>query len=466
MTVCLEHRPYLLVSMLLLLVALGCGGASPPATSPAPVAPPDAGPAAGPMEEEDEFTPAEVEPRYLDEVQRLARRPEVQRAFQAIERDEERNTRDLIMLNEIPAPPFKEEVRARRYLEMLVEAGVDTAYIDEEGNAIGIRRGATGGHTLVLSGHLDTVFPEGTDVTVRIRGDTLFAPGIGDDTRGLIVVLGVLRAMTAANLRTNGDVWFVGTVGEEGLGDLRGVKHLFREGGPRIDAFISVDGGGDSRIVNKGLGSRRYRVTFRGPGGHSWGAFGLGNPAHALGRAITAFDREAGAFTATGVRTSYNVGRIGGGTSVNSIPFESWMEVDMRSEGQSRLMGIDEIFRRVVQQALEEQNQARRAGDALTVDLELVGDRPSGEIDPASPFVQRAMASVRFFDLEPALGFGSTDANIPIARGIPAVTVGRGGDGGGAHSLDEWWVNRDGHIAIQRTLLLVLAEAGLAGGGQ
>jgi acetylornithine deacetylase/succinyl-diaminopimelate desuccinylase-like protein len=201
------------------------------------------------------------------------------------------------------------------------------------------------------------------------------------------VVLTVLRAMNAANIQTQGDVWFVGTVGEEGLGDLRGVKHLFREGGPRIDAFISVDGGGDSRIVNRGLGSRRYRVTYRGPGGHSWGAFGMANPAHALGRAVTAFDREAGAYAATGVRTSYNVGRIGGGTSVNAIPFESWMEVDMRSESQPRLSGIDEIFRRVVQQALDEQNRQRRFGDPLTVDMDLVGDRPSGEIPPGNPFV-------------------------------------------------------------------------------
>jgi acetylornithine deacetylase/succinyl-diaminopimelate desuccinylase-like protein len=320
-------------------------------------------------------------------VQRIARRPAVERAFRVVEQLEERTTRDLIMLTEIAAPPFMEEERARKYLEMLVEAGVDTAYIDAEGNAIGIRRGVASGHTLVLSGHLDTVFPEGTNVTVRTRGDTLFAPGIGDDTRGLIVVLTVLRAMNAANIQTQGDVWFVGTVGEEGLGDLRGVKHLFREGGPRIDAFISVDGGGDSRIVNRGLGSRRYRVTYRGPGGHSWGAFGMANPAHALGRAVTAFDREAGAYAATGVRTSYNVGRIGGGTSVNAIPFESWMEVDMRSESQPRLSGIDEIFRRVVQQALDEQNRQRRFGDPLTVDMDLVGDRPSGEIPPGNPFV-------------------------------------------------------------------------------
>jgi tripeptide aminopeptidase len=315
---------------------------------------------------------------------------------------------------------------------------------------------------LVLSGHLDTVFPEGTDVTVRMRGDTLYAPGIADDTRGLIAVLTVLRAMNAADLRTEGDVWFVGTVGEEGLGDLRGVKHLFRKGGPRIDAFISIDGAGDRRVVHQALGSRRYRTTVRGPGGHSWGAFGLANPAHALGRAIHAFDQAASDFVAEGPRTSYNVGVIGGGTSVNSIPFEAWMEVDMRSADAGRLMGIDSLYRAAIGQAVEEQNQERLRGEPLSIDLDLVGDRPSGEIDPATPFVQRAMATVRHFGWEPELQRSSTDANVPIALGIPAVTMGGGGVAGGAHSLDEWWLNRDGHLAIQRTLLLVLAEAGLA----
>ncbi|CAN5662548.1 M20/M25/M40 family metallo-hydrolase [soil metagenome] len=407
---------------------------------------------------------AAVEPRYAAEAARLAENATVQRAFRVIEELEPRTMRDLILLTEIPAPPFKEEERSRKYLEMLREAGADTTYIDSEGNVIAIRRGTAGGKTLVLSGHLDTVFPEGTDVTVRMRGDTLYAPGIGDDTRGLMVVLTVLRAMDATDLRTEGDVWFVGTVGEEGLGDLRGVKHLFREGGPRIDAFISVDGGGDGRIVNQALGSRRYRATFNGPGGHSWGAFGLANPAHALGRAIRVFDEAAAEYVATGRRTSYSVGVIGGGTSVNSIPFEAWMEVDMRSEDAERLMGIDSVFRASVRHALDEQNRERKRGEALTLDMALVGDRPSGTIEPGNALVQRTMAAARQFGATPSLGFGSTDSNIPIALGIPAVTVGRGGAGGNAHALDEWWLNEDGHIAIQRTLLLVLAEAGIARG--
>jgi tripeptide aminopeptidase len=450
----LAHRAArLLRGGTLLLLATGCAPGIPQADRP--------GVLPGTAAAATQIT-AEIEPRYRQEVEQLASRPRVQRAFQVIEELEARTLRDHIELTQIPAPPFGEEVRARRYLELLREAGVDTAYIDEEGNAIGIRRGRTGEPVLVLSGHLDTVFPEGTDVTVRMRGDTLFAPGIVDDTRGLIVVLTVLRAMNAVELRTAGDVWFVGTVGEEGLGDLRGVKHLFREGGPRIDSFISIDGAGDRRVVHQALGSRRYRTTFQGPGGHSWGAFGLGNPAHALGRSVQLFDERAREFTAGGPRTSYNVGVIGGGTSVNSIPFEAWMEVDMRSEDAGRLMGLDSLFRASVLAALEEQNRQRRRGEPLTVALDLVGDRPSGEIDPGTPFVQRAMATIRHFGWEPELQRSSTDANVPIALGIPAVTLGGGGVGGGAHSLDEWWLNRDGHLAIQRTLLLVLAEAGLA----
>ena len=406
---------------------------------------------------------APLEVSYLDEMGRLTANQSVRDALRAIEELEPRTMADLVRLTEIPAPPFMEEVRGRAYMDMLIEAGADTAWVDGEGNVIAVRRGTSGEEVLVLSGHLDTVFPEGTDVTVRMRGDTLHAPGVGDDTRGLVVVLTVLRAMEAAELRTRGDVWFVGTVGEEGLGDLRGVKHLFREGGPRIDAFISVDGGGNARITHEALGSRRYRATFHGPGGHSWGAFGTANPAHALGRAVAMFDDRAADFVSQGPRTSYNVGVIGGGTSINSVPFEAWMEVDMRSVSPDRLRGIDALFIATLREAIAIENEGRSRGDSLSLDPRLVGDRPSGEIPPTDPLIQRARAAVRHMGWEPRLSRSSTDSNIPISLGIPAVTIGGGGTGGGAHSLAEWWLNEDGHLAIQRTLLLVLAQAGLGG---
>jgi tripeptide aminopeptidase len=395
------------------------------------------------------------------EIARLAQQPGVASALLFIEQQRAAAQRELIMLTEIPAPPFGEERRAAAYAGLLRDAGADSVWIDEVGNVIALRRGTAGARTVAMAGHLDTVFPEGTDVTVRVRGDTLFAPGIGDDTRGLVVVLHVLRALAGNDVRTAADLLFIGTVGEEGLGDLRGVKHLFREAGPRIDAFIAVDGGGDAGITNEALGSLRYRVTFTGPGGHSWGAFGTGNPIHALGRALMLFDTAAARFTAAGTRTSYNVGRIGGGTSVNSVPFEAWAEVDMRSQSQARLLGIDTIFHAAMRQALAEQNRLVARGAALELAVERVGDRPSGATPVGTPLLDRAMAVIRWSGAEPRLGSSSTDANTPISLGVPAITIGRGGVGGETHAPGEWWIPRDAERAVQRALLILVAEAGL-----
>ena len=401
---------------------------------------------------------------YAAQVRTLATNPAIQQAFRVIEELEPRTTAELIELTQVPAPPFMEEERARVYLEWLKAAGADSAFIDEEGNAVAVRRGRRGGRTIGFGGHLDTVFPEGTDVTVKQRGDTLFAPGIGDDTRGLMVVLTVLRALEAAGIETEADIWFVGVVGEEGLGDLRGMKHLFRDGAHPLAAWIDVDGGGLGSVVNGALGSYRYRTTFKGPGGHSWGAFGMANPAHALGRAVTRFVNAADSITRDGPRTSYNIGTLSGGTSVNSIPFEAVMEVDMRSLDPASLDRIDAVFKRTMLQGLAEENAAKRRGPDLEVVLDKVGDRPSGTLPEDTPLVQRAQAAGEFFTGRPvSLGTSSTDSNIPISRGIPAVTIGRGGDGGEGHSPGEWWRNEDGHLAIQNALLLLVAEAGLAG---
>ncbi len=399
---------------------------------------------------------------YTREITELAGRAVIQRAFRAIDELDATTVANHVTLTEIPAPPFMEDQRAARFAEMLRDAGADSVWIDEIGNVLALRRGRPGGRTVAIDAHLDTVFPEGTDVTVRTSGDTLFAPGIGDDTRGLSIVVTMLGALNTADVRTRDDVLFIGTVGEEGLGDLRGMKHLFREGGPPIDRWISIDGVNPSRVIHRGLGSHRYRVTVKGPGGHSWGAFGLGNPHHALGLAIEKFVEAADPYTSEGPRTSYNVGRIGGGTSVNSIPFESWMEVDMRSVSPERLNGIDALFQRAMREGLAEANRVRRDGDSLTIDIAMIGDRPSGTTDLSAPIVQRALAAMTYFGREPSPTISSTNSNIPISLGVPAITIGSGGAAGGAHALTEWWVNEDGASGIKQALLILAAEAGLS----
>ncbi|NKB34339.1 MAG: M20/M25/M40 family metallo-hydrolase [Pseudomonadales bacterium] len=400
-----------------------------------------------------------IEDSYRLAIENILSDEKVQAAFDRIQALEPRSHADLIELTEIPAPPFGEENRAARYAELLLEAGLEDVFIDEVGNAIGRRPGTRGDRVVAYSAHLDTVFPIETDVSVRFDGDRLYAPGIGDNTRGLITVLTVLRAMEHAQIETEADIWFIGNVGEEGLGDLSGMKHLFREGADPIDTILVVDGGESSRIVFGGVGSHRYRVTYRGPGGHSWGAFGLANPQHALGRAIALFDQSALSVTREGEKTSYNIGRIGGGTSINSIPFEAWMEVDMRSGSQTKLDEIDAVFQAAVQLALEQENTDRDDGPELSVEVARVGTRPAAQGNSNAQLVQHALAATQAFGIEPELQISSTDANLPISKGIPAITMSRGGIGGGAHSLDEWWENEDGHIGIQIGLVTLLAEA-------
>lgn len=416
----------------------------------------------GAMAVAQETPPPELQPQFKAEIAAIQSNRSVQQALQHIVAIEPQSRRDLIELTEIPAPPFGEEDRARRFAEMLREAGLTNVTIDDVGNVIGRRAGRNSGRVIAYAAHLDTVFPADTDVTVRFDDEKMYAPGIGDNTRGLVTVLGVLRAMEKAGIETDADVLFIGNVGEEGLGDLRGVKHLFRDGAPKIDTLIAVDGGESSRIVYGGVGSHRYRVTFRGPGGHSWGAFGLASPHHALGRAIAVFVENAPTVTSVGEKTSYNVGRIGGGTSINSIAFESWMEIDMRSGDQDKLDDVDAILQAAIEQALQEENAARLDGPELTVDVERVGTRPAAQGNEDWPIVQRAIAATMAFGIKPELHISSTDANLPISKGVPAVTMSRGGVSGNSHAPDEWWQNMDGHIGIQIGLITLLAEAGIA----
>lgn len=374
------------------------------------------------------------------QIERLRQSRQWARAAEALSRGHDRFVEDIVRLTEIPAPPFGEAARGEAYRALFAEVGLDDISVDAVGNVTGLRRGTgpAGGPVVVISAHLDTVFPEGTPVTVRREGTRLHAPGIGDDGRGLAALLAYVRALDAAGLLTGHDLLFVGTVGEEGRGDLRGVRHLFTEGAyrDRIRAFFSVDGLSPARVTAGGVGSKRYHVVFRGPGGHSYGAFGLVNPAAALARAVT--DLYALPVPQQ-PRTTFSASVLGGGTSVNAIPDEVFVDVDMRSEDAGALAALDEAFRGVVDRAVAVENESRSTREGrITAELQPIGDRPAGATPVDAPIVRLAAASARAAGYTPTVDASSTDANVAMSLGIPAITIGSGGTGGRAHSTDEW----------------------------
>jgi tripeptide aminopeptidase len=363
---------------------------------------------------------------------------------------------EQVRLCEIAAPPFAEQQRAQAYREAFERLGLQNVRIDAVGNVLGDRPGRTERPRVVISAHLDTVFPEGTNVKTTRSGATIAGPGISDDCRGLAVVLGVIRAMNEARVGTTGTVTFVGTVGEEGLGDLRGVKHLFgSEMQGRIDRFVSIDGTGLA-ITHIGVGSRRYRVAFKGSGGHSFGDFGIANPVHALGRAI---GKIAALEVPREPKTTFNVGRIGGGTSVNSIAADAWMEIDMRSSDKASLSAIDAKVMKALDQALSEENARWGDKGRLTLEKRLVGDRPAGLTPASAPIVRTALEVSRVLQLTSPLEEGSTDSNIAMSLGIAAITIDGGGRGEGSHSLLERFDSTDSWKGTARALLLTVAIA-------
>jgi tripeptide aminopeptidase len=352
--------------------------------------------------------------------------------------EHDRTVEDIITLTQIAAPSFKEETRAQAFRAMAEAHGLKNVEIDAEGNVTGMRPGIGNGPLICVAAHLDTVFPAGTELTVRREGTRLFAPGVGDDTRSLAVLLAWLRAMDAANVRTRADVLFVADVGEEGPGDLRGMRHLFQRGPykDRISAFITVDSPDMEHIAVGGVGSKRYRVTFKGPGGHSYGAFGLVNPMFAMADAIT----RLGQTTVPGrPKTTYSASVTGGGTSINSIPNSVWTDFDLRSEAPDELARLEAAFLDLIDKAIATENATRstRAG-TITAEIEKIGDRPAGGTDTDTELVQLAHASITAHGFQPSFEFSSTDANIPMSLGIPAIKIGSGGTGGRGHSLEEW----------------------------
>ncbi len=376
--------------------------------------------------------------------------------------DNERTLATQIELSEIPAPPFQEEARGSRVAELFADAGLVHVSTDRVGNVVAhAALGRTSSPPrpdaeapFVVSAHLDTVFPEGTDVRVTREGALLRGPGISDDARGLATLIALARACDKGGVRTGAPVLFVATVGEEGPGDLRGVRQLFAEDGAarRARGFVSLDGAGIERIVARGLGSRRFRVAARGPGGHSWMDWGTANPIHVLSGVA---ERLVALPLPEHPVTTLTIARWGGGKSINAIPQHAWLELDTRSESDERLDALERALRLVVADA------ASAAPSSIELDVQPIGRRPSGATAPDGELARAAVTATRFFGHDPDLALSSTDANIPMEIGIPAITLGCGGEAGKAHTTDEWYRDTGGVDGVLRALYTVLLVTGV-----
>ena len=367
--------------------------------------------------------------------------------------------RTQVAVSEIAAPTGAEGQRGAWIAERFRTLGLHGVHEDGAGNIIGWR-GSTS-HALapvVVCAHLDTVFPRETALRVRQDGTRLIGPGIGDNGRGLAAMIALAEEIDGASVRTERPVQFVATTGEEGAGDLRGIKHLFASGAPAA-AVVALDGAGDERIVHRALGSRRFRVSFQGTGGHSWAAFGVPNAVHAAGIATT---RLAALGLPRMPRTTLSVCRIGGGLSVNSIPPEAWLEIDLRSTSQSVITRLGHEIRSIAEAAAEEENARRAQGTApLAFRVDVIGDRPCGETACEHPLVATAIDATRCIGRDAELSTASTDANVPISLGVPAIAIGAGGRGGEAHTANEWFDNSEGVLGIERALTIIVGAAGL-----
>ncbi len=393
----------------------------------------------------------------------LAADPSVARAFATIDSSAADFTEEQIRICEIPAPPFGEEARARYIAARFTRIGLRDVRIDEVGNVIGILPGRSPEPLPAISAHLDTVFPEGTDVRVRRVGSRLCAPGIGDDVAGLAALVAVAETIVKAQIRLAGSLAFVATVGEEGEGDLRGVRHLFGGGSlaKRISSFVTIDGAGADWVTHAALGSRRYRIRLEGPGGHSWGDFGVVNPVHALGRIAA---RLADYPAPTTPRTTFNIGHIAGGESVNVIPSSAFMDIDLRSTAETELKRIEDFLLRAASDSVAAENSLRAAsGRPIQSSVTLIGSRPSGEQPADAPIVRTAIEVGGLLGLRTSLNRASTDANVPISLGIPAIAIGAGGISGNPHRLTEWYDPQGRDLGYKRALLIAIALAGIAG---
>jgi acetylornithine deacetylase/succinyl-diaminopimelate desuccinylase-like protein len=404
-------------------------------------------------------------------VERLAARPDVGRAFEWLGRNAEWITEQHVRINEVPAPPFQERARGLLMKRLLDAAGLKVR-VDELGNVTGVlpgtaARGARGERDVVLIvAHLDTVFPAGTDVRVKRTGTRLEGAGVSDNAGGLAAILAVAEALRAARIRPQTDIVFAADVGEEGEGNLRGMRKLMETYRGRVRAVIAVDGASTEHITSQALASRRFEIAITGPGGHSWADFGMPNPIHALSRGLARFVRVR---VPASPRTTFNVGVIEGGTSVNSIPYRSSVKVDLRSESEAEIEKLEAALREALQSGVSEEmadareraTPSRGNNNGLELKVKLIGSRPGGELPENSPLLAAMKSVDKFLGNRSHTERSSTDANIPLSMGVPAIAIGGGGRGGGAHSLGEWYDAAGRELGLKRLLLITLLTAGL-----
>ena len=396
----------------------------------------------------------------LTNAENLMKNAKVKNAFEFIKQIEPETVAEQIKITEIPAPTFEEQKRGEYFKQRFTELGLKNVRIDAAGNVIGERPGNGGANapTLVLAAHLDTVFAMDTELKTVREGTIIKIPGISDDGRGLTLLLAIARTLESQKIETVGKIIFVANVGEEGLGDLKGVRHLFNEElKSQVTHFISIDGAGLG-VTTGAVGSKRYRVTFSGPGGHSYGAFGIANPIHAVGRLIAKISEFQ---TPVEPKTTFSVGMIRGGTSVNSIAAEASFDIDMRSSDPDELGKLDTLFKANAETALKEENERWNDKGKLALDIKLIGDRPTGTQPQDSPIIKIAASANKIMNIENEFDFSSTDANMPISIGVPAITIDGGGIGKRSHSLDEQWDSKDSYLGSQRALLIVLGIVGV-----
>lgn len=390
----------------------------------------------------------------------LADQPQVREALEWLDRNQDWTTAQQIRLTEIPAPSFQEEKRAQAVKEILSAEGL-SVYTDKIGNVVGELRGAQDKEVVLLTAHLDTVFPAGTEINVTREGDRLLAPGISDNGTGLAGMLALARALHVAKIKPQRTILFAANVGEEGEGNLRGMRALIDAYRQKIRAVIVLDGSGIDHVTTKALTSRRVEVVITGPGGHSWSDFGMPNPINALVRGSVRFINTK---VPTAPRTTFNLGQIEGGTSVNSIPFEAKLKVDLRSENEDEIVRMETALRECIATGVKDEmdNSRERSRGRLEWKLNLIGSRPGGELSQDSALLDALRTADDVIANKSRNERSSTDANIPLSMGIEAIAIGAGGNGGGAHSLQEWYEPADRALGLKRVLLTLLGVSGLA----